>query len=91
VRQAHEKVQPKPREANNLVVLQYQNPSINESSGLGVEQMAEHLSTILHGKTILRKKLFWGESFGNAVRSLELTTSDRKNCTKRKMKRRKNI
>ena len=38
----------------------------------------------------MEQKLLWGESFGNAVRSLELTTSDSKNCTKRKMKRRKN-
>jgi hypothetical protein len=52
--------------------------------------MAEHLSTLLHAKTRLRKKLLWGESFGNAVRSLELTTSERKDCTKRKIKRRKN-
>jgi len=47
------------REANDLVVLQYQNLSISENLPFGIEQMAEHLSTVLHAKPKRRTKLLW--------------------------------
>ena len=50
MRQAHERVQTKTRDANDLVALQEHNHSISESSGPGNEQTPEHLCMILHAK-----------------------------------------
>ena len=65
VRQAHERVQTKTRDANDLVALQEHNHSISESSGPGAEQMPEHFSPIFmhvkkkHGTKAAAGRILW--------------------------------